>query len=258
VGLLIALGLAGRGVARAGDTTPLDVLTERGLTRTGKYFVVASEAGFLQRWGAVRPDYEELVGQYMEQVAIQQTKAHVYELDDERIVVLEQIAEIDNELRALPPGGNSFIKQRRQELENARKGLDNRRAALRAEIDLTRKRLPPEPQIRKLYQEFERHRQEFLHTTSNVRPLVDQTLREYNGLSRDPAVKNALNALRQSMKSQLELGPSPEFKKAQKELSGAQRNVQLDAPSKKGGRRRSGRGLGLDASQRGPTAGAER
>jgi hypothetical protein len=217
---------------QARGNRPLDLLTGRGLTRAGKYLVVASESPFLERWKAVRPDYQDLVGRAKQIADVEAERALVSELDDNLILVRQQIDVINNELGALPVGGNNLVRQRRQELETARKEFDNRRAALRAEIDLRRKRIPPEPQIHQLYQDYDRQRQQFLNRTGDVRSLLDQTLKEYNALATDTAIKDALSALRQSTKSQVELGPSPDFKTAQRELSVAQRNVQT--PLRKG------------------------
>src|SRR4051794_11875965 len=92
VALLVALGFAGGGFAWAGETA-YDVLTGRGLTKAGKFFIVPSEAEFLDRWSAVLPEYQGLAGDYVRLVEIQQAKAVLFDLNDELILRRQQLQE---------------------------------------------------------------------------------------------------------------------------------------------------------------------
>jgi hypothetical protein len=88
-------------------------------------------------------------------------------------------------------------------------------------------------QIETMFGEFKERREEFLEEVRRLRPRAEQIEREYAELSRDDAIKKALDALRLPKEARLGLGPSPEFKKQSTRLKRAEKEFSPESLTRK-------------------------
>jgi hypothetical protein len=222
-GLLAVLGLGVGAAAVAADPTPDDVLKNRGLTRSGRLYVLDAEADFLDKVGKLQPSYRQLQGLYDELSPIVQNQDEYEELDRQRALVNEQLRNIQAEIDAHPPLSNNLLKENRQNLLAQERQLRFQWNELNREVNLRSKNLVPDWKRKILSNDFQKRQGAFLKEAGALRAQADQIKERYRELSKDDVVKNALDALRISTKARLGLSPSPEFKKTSTWLIRAER-----------------------------------
>jgi hypothetical protein len=211
-GLLALSGLfAGTGYG-ADDPTPEGVLNERGLKRSGKFFIVASEEPVRQAIYNMRPVMVEMEAKFNEWAAILQNEYEYQALTDYRIQVQGHLADVDTQIGQMP----SRTPQDRLALSQARayrQSVDQELRNTNSQIEFRRKRFVPVRVKDKAENDFKEARKRFLEVASNTRPLYDKVLQEYATLSEDNTVSNALKAYNQMTKANFKLGPSDKLKK---------------------------------------------
>jgi hypothetical protein len=232
--LLATLGVLGGGSAVAADPSPEEVLKDRGLTRTGSYYVLDLEAAFLKRLAEVQPLYEQLRGLFNKLVAVSQLEYAYAEVDERWNLLNERIGNVQAEIDAFPPLNNNVLRQQWRDLLELERQLRVQWNEANRERNLRWKALPPDGQKEKLSDEFREQREDFLKKTRDLRALADTINAKYDELSKDDAVKKALGSLRLSTKTRVELGPSPEFKKRGTQLKNAEKDFSPENFTRKG------------------------
>jgi hypothetical protein len=212
-GLLAVLGAVDGAAAIAADPPPDEVLKNRGLTRSGVFYVLDTEADFLDKVGKVQPSYQQLKGLYDNLFAILQNQAEYEELDRRWTFVNEQLGNVQAEIGAHPPLSNNLLRENWQNLLAQERQLKYQWNELSREVNLRYKNLIADWKRENLSNDFQKRRGDFLKETRDLRALADKIKQRYGELSKDDDVKKALGALRSSTKARFDLGPSPEFKK---------------------------------------------
>jgi hypothetical protein len=221
-GLLAVLG-ALQGTAAVADLeAPEEVLKSRGLTKSGSAYVVALEADFREKYAKVEPLYRQLRELYTKLFAIAKYQYEYDDMDQQYDMVTEQLRNVQAEQDAFPSTSNSVLKQQWAELLELERQLRLQRNALNRELNLRYKNLVSDRQKEKLSDEFQKQRENFLKEAQAPRALAEEIKKRYGELSKDPAVKKALDELRRSTKSSISLGPSAEFRKKSTQLKNAE------------------------------------
>ncbi len=221
-GLLVMLGALQGAAAIAADQTPEEILKSRGLTKSGTIYVLDTEADFFEKFAKVQPLYLQLREVYNKLFAIAQYQYDYDMLDNRYNFVTEQLRNVQAEQDAFPPTSNNLLKQQWQDLLELEKQLRFERNELNRELNLRYKNLVPDWQKEKLTDEFQKRREEFLKEAQEPRALAEKIKGKYAELSKDDAVKKALDALKLSKKARLILSPTAEFRKKSTQLKNAE------------------------------------
>jgi clan AA aspartic protease (TIGR02281 family) len=184
--------------------SPEGLLEAKGLKRAGATFVLADEAVVQRELNQARRMYQGVV-------AAAETKSR-YEQDLEAIRT--ELSAIEEEQIVL---GQQMAQAQSVDLHNRLVVEMNARTA---QINAYRQRLADADsgQGRERDARFAAQREAFIEVVLALRPKVDKTLADYAGLDKDDAVKTALVAVGQTLKTKLALGPSRAFTANVKQL----------------------------------------
>jgi hypothetical protein len=230
--LLVVLGGSG---AFAADTSAEDVLKGHGLTRSGVFFIVASESEAIENTQLkVRPLVQYMAQAHGKFAVVLENEMLLEEAEDYKIRVVSEIGNVD---LALPdmPRRNILEKQQALQAQQWRNQLSKELNVTNNQIAALHRRQVPQGVKMKLEKDFEQKRSDFLSAAADLRPLADKTMGEYNELKGNASVKNALNAYKQLTKANIPLGPSKDFVKAIQFVKSAERTYSPEtaAPNKK-------------------------
>jgi hypothetical protein len=235
--LAMVAGLVGDASTIAADSTPEQVLKDRGLKRSGMLYVLEAESDFIPMVAKLQPDFRQLKATYDKLAAILINQAEYDALNDQWTLVNERWGNVSAEIDAHPPLSNNLLKQNWQNLLEAERLLRYQYNELRREVNLRYRRLVPDSEKERLRGAFLKQREEFLEKSAELRTQAGKIQDEYRALAQDEAVKKALDALKLSTKARLALGPSPEFKKASPWLTNAVKTTSPESLKPKGGRK---------------------
>lgn len=205
--------LVGNGGAIAATPTPEDVLRERGLTRSGVYFVLKSEADVFAAVKHIRPAMVRMTTAGDKIIDNMVIEANFHEADDMRIWLAGQIQIYDIEIPMMPRQTYEQ-KARAQQAMAERNVLRENLVIARAQADTLRKRRLSPQQVEKLGLAFDKCKTEFVREREEMGPVVNATMKEYSELNADTAVRNALNAYGTMNKFKARIGPSPAMVKS--------------------------------------------
>ena len=104
------------GVTMARAQEPVDVLAKNGLTKSGTFFVIASEEPVMQKLYNLRPVMGQMEQKYMAVAAIYQNEYEYQVLNDYRIQVQGHLNDVRSQVNAMPL--RNLLQ--RQEKANAR------------------------------------------------------------------------------------------------------------------------------------------
>jgi cytochrome c556 len=255
----------------AADSAPEKLLEGRGLKRSGMLYVVDAEADFVPQVAKLQPSFRELKATYDKLFAVVQNQAEYDFLNDQWTLCNEQLRNVQAEIDAHPPLNNNELRQNWNNLLNAEKQLRYQYNELGREVNLRYRRLVSDGEKERLQGEFQKKREDFLAKSKELRARADKIKADYDALSRDDAVKKALDTLKLSTKARITLGPSPSYKKASAWLSDAVkttspesltpkalRNKAKNAPRGKGTtptKERSGKGTTPETRAKAPASG---
>jgi hypothetical protein len=218
--------------------SPEETLNTRGLSRSGAYFVLASEAEILEKFAKMRPLFASMAQPF-----------NMFALPLRNEMLLAEAQEYYNEMRArvdtansvlskMPNGGrsNSQEKQEYQTAEDFRDRLTQERDNASRAVEAMRSQQVPAERRQELVKDFQAKWSDFLKATGVLTPLIDKALAEYRKLQGDPTVKDALAALGRSTKAAAILGPSKNLQHALDTIKNARRAFapEAAAPKKKG------------------------
>jgi hypothetical protein len=222
--LLAVISALGIPAANADDPAPEKVLEGRGLKRSGTLYVLDEESDFIPQVGKLKPGYGQLRAAFMKLAAVMQNQAEYKYLNDQWTLVNEQLRNVQAELDDHPPLSNNLLRQSWNNLLAMEKQLRYEYNAVAREVNLRYHRLDDDEKSR-LQAEFKKQREDFLEKSKDLQEQADKIKAEYDKLSKDGAVKKALDALKLSTKGSVGLGPSPAFKRDRAWLTDAVRST---------------------------------
>ncbi len=226
---LAVVVILGEAAVVADDPNSEKLLEGRGLKRSGMLYVLDQESDFVPQVAKLRPAYGQLKASFNKLAAVLQNQAEYDYLDDQWTLVNEQLRNVQAELDDHPPLTNNVLRQNWNNLLEAEKQLRFQYNALGREVNLRYRRLVSDGEKERLQDEFKERREEFLEKSKELRTQADRIKAEYDKLSKDDAVKKALEALKLSTKGRLSLGPSPGFKNASNWLNEAVKSTSPDS-----------------------------
>jgi hypothetical protein len=208
------------------------------------------EAAFLEHLDSVQPYFARLQEGRRAITAVAESDALILAGENRMSELNSGISLLDHTIARF--GRKNAVGK--QELIAQRMTLVQERASLRPQLDAARGARMGPMQRRKMFEEFEKQRTEFLDKARYARPAADRVLAQYAELAKDKAVAQALKDLRQSTKARIELGPSPRFKSAYREFQAAVTGAKTpDELMKEYAERRQGKGPGDATPKRGKT-----
>lgn len=244
--LLIVLAIVGPPLARGQETrpdatttpaTPEAFLKGQELKRSGSFWVLESESKVLKDLRDARIIYRQVEDATMRRqqldYGMQDRQGALIQLRGESEVIGQQIAELDQQLEQLvvPPGGNNFVVQQREQVANQRNNLVRHNNQLINQINTIQElsRTPPDMDPRlQLNAEIAEARDRYMSSLSKMRASVNEVNAQYQTLSKNPEVTRALETLSQSSKTKLRLGPSKALLEAIKLLEKSEGNIKFE------------------------------
>lgn len=246
VTLLVATGPAPSSSAHAARQdapapTPTEILKARGLKQVGSTYVLPVEGEIQRKTTELKALHNQLLQaarhrSELERQAVE-GQAQVREMLARRVVLNQRMSELDQQIRALPPGNLQVLAQR-NELVAQRNQAVMAYNGLADNINLLRTSPAGDPATRdRLQGEVSRRREAFIQAVLDLRQTVDAAQKSYTALASDEEVKKAIAAAGQSAKTKPRLGPSPQFASNIKLLERAEQSVLTDAVNlhKRGG-----------------------
>jgi formylglycine-generating enzyme required for sulfatase activity len=230
-----AFGAASR-VFRGGgwDSEPLK---SRGLTRSGAYFVVASESEILERAGKIRPPISQMAKAFEQYALVLQNEMQIAETEAFRSLRSEQVDAANKDLSTMLNGAraNSLQNEQYQVARAFREGLERERDGAARAVELLRSQQVPPARKEELGKDFAAKRSDFTKADNELKPIYDKAMAEYRKLQADPTVKEALDSFRSSTKAAAYLGPSKNFQAGIDAIKRAERAYapEIAAPKKK-------------------------
>ena len=227
--LVLSLVVLSTGVSSAADSPAIAVLKEKGLTRSGRFFVIEAEEPVLQKWQesrAVIASYAAAAGRKNEADLsareLSQLEARRTELQNKLNDLNQQINE-----QGFQPGNNrqggggqgSYISQLIAQRNMIRMNLSELTSTPRPSTDEVKS------DQKALEAESKKRLEEAKAFLTEFRSEVDQATKQYEKLSSDTAVLTALGMLEKEKIGTFKLGPSTSFKTAVKTLENAERLV---------------------------------
>jgi hypothetical protein len=224
-------------VSTPSPDSPKEQLKARGLTRSGSYFVVASEGDVLEKYQKIRPLVDRLEQAYGEYARVVQNQLLLAEAEEYRNQMSAQVNAANAELSKMPngPRANSLQKQEFLAAQAIRDNYVQERNSSSAAVEaLRRQQFRPE-RNEQIAKDFMAKRADFLKAVPEWKKLMDKTREEYHKLQGDRAVKGALAAIRRSTKAAAALGPTKDLQSAIDTIRNAERAVspETNAPKKK-------------------------
>jgi serine/threonine protein kinase/formylglycine-generating enzyme required for sulfatase activity len=224
-------------VSTAPPDSPEGRLNARGLTRSGAYFVLASEAEILEKFEKVRPLIASMAqpfNMFAQALNNEMRLAGAEEIYNE----LRAWVDAANAVLAKMPNGTRTNSEEKLEYQNAKAALDvltqdrDRSAGV---VEAMRAQQVPAERKAELVKDFNSKWSDFLKAADELTPLIDKTLGEYRKLQGDASVKDALAAFSRSAKAAAILGPSKNLQNAHNAIRDAKRAYapETAAPKKK-------------------------
>ncbi len=219
------------------DGSPEVQLKKHGLTKSGSYFVLASETEILEKFEKVRPLIASMAQRFNMLAQALRSEVLLADAEDYRKEIGERIDEANVMLSKMPngPRANSEQKLEYQAAQDFVSGITQERDNASRVVDARRTQQVPAGRKEELVKDFKAKWSDFLKAADELTPLFDEAFREYRRLKDDRAVKDALAALSRSTKATALLGPSRNLQNAVETIKSARRTYapETAAPKKK-------------------------
>jgi hypothetical protein len=209
---------------------PIDVLAKNGLTKSGSFFVVASEEPVMQKLYNLRPVMGQMEQKYMSLAAIYQNEYEYQVLNDYRIQVQGHLDDVRSQVNSMSPR-TPQQRQARAEAQQYQRAVEQELRDTNTQVQRRRSLLVGPAQKAKAERDFKERRDAFLNAKGEMWPMVDETIKQYDELKANESVKNALRAYNQEVKAHLKLGPSDKFAKGAKQVIAFERNYSPETAS---------------------------
>jgi hypothetical protein len=215
-------------VCPAADPPAIAALKEKGLTRSGRLFVIEDEQAVMEKWKSTRAVLAEYTAAAGRARDAEQAASEAAQLEERRAALQQNLNALDLQIgqQALPQGGNrggfgqagyysQLISQRnmiRMQLDQIASMQKSARTDPRAE-----KKMPEEDGKKSL--------EGAKAALVAFRESVDAVTKRYDQLGADASVKAALRTLEKDKLGTFKLGPSSQFKAVVKSLENAERMI---------------------------------
>ena len=211
------------------DPRPMALLKEKGLSRSGRLFVLEAEDSVLEKWKATRAvlaDYSRVAARMNE---AEQAARELAQLEARRVELQERLNELNQQINEQGfqqannrPGGfgqGAYVSQLISQRNVIRMNL--------AEIVMTQKSIKDEagPEKKALEAASKKSLESATAALKDVRAAVNAVTKRYDELNADASVRKALLKLEKDKVGTFKLGPSMPFKTAAKTLENAERTI---------------------------------
>jgi hypothetical protein len=218
--------------AEAAPKSPEKVLSAQGLTRSGtSYILKEQEEECFKKFDEIRPLYEQLETSYNKLVAIARNESQVAELQAEQAMTQQQLQSLSVSGNSMARYGGRYGRYARNSNTPLRQQLRVQQSALSQQLALAKQQAVPAKQKQEATALYEKHRNELLESSAEVRELFEKVKKEYTDVAADPPVRTALGALRKSAKVQLKIAPSAKFNKQLVQLKKLERMMRPESAS---------------------------
>jgi exonuclease VII large subunit len=229
--LFVAL-VSGPTPSRGADSAAEAVLKEKGLTKSGRAYVIEAEEPVLAKMKEVRAAFADYATTADRQAKAEHVATQAAQLEDRRAQLQEELDAVNERIASQgTPQNNNFA---RPGGTNPQQGgitspLISQRDQIKyvlAEITRDQRTLKSEaPQGKKasLDEAVKTKGDAFKTALAELRPQVDAVMKTYAELGADESVQKALVDVRKASPTKLKLGPSDAFLAGAKELDQAER-----------------------------------
>jgi hypothetical protein len=199
--------------AEEAPRSPEEVLSARGLTRSGAgYILEKQEDECFKKFDGIRPLYERLETSYNKLVAIAMNEARVAELQAQQAMIQQQLQSLSASGNSMARYGGRYARYAQNPNAQLQQQLRAQQGALSQQLAMAKQAVPAK-QKQEATALYEKHRDELLESSTEVRELFEKVQKEYTDVEAEPPVRTALGALRKSARAQLKIAPSAEFNK---------------------------------------------
>jgi hypothetical protein len=216
--------------SQGADRPATTILKEKGLTRSGRLFVIEAEDSVLEKWRSTRAMLAEYTATAGRRSQAEQAARESAQFEERRVELQQRLNELNqaineqgfqqlgnNRPAGFGPGGAlpQLIAQR----DMVRMNL--------AEVVSTQKSIKADggPDQKGLEEEGKKSQEAAKAALAEFRKSVDAVVKRYGELGADASVKSALRALEKDGQGTFKLGPTPAFKAAVKALENAERTI---------------------------------
>jgi len=208
-GLIMATTLKAQGPPPA---SPKEVLRENGLSQAGTYFIVESEAPVRQKIANMQPVMLDMEAKFNLWRAALINEDEFQYLTDYRLELQAELQNVDDRLGSMPKN-TPIERQAVAQVTAYRQRVVREMNENQIQIELRRKRLVGQAGKEKLERDFDKVREKFLTAIGDLKPLYDKVKEDYEVLSKNKSVMNALRSHSESAKAKYKLGPSDKLTK---------------------------------------------
>lgn len=227
------------------DSPAVAALKEKGLTRSGRLFVLEAEKAVLEKWKDSRAAVAEYAAAARRRDEAERVAGDLAQLEGRRVELQQNLDELNQQInlqgfqpvngRAGGFGQGAYLSQLMAQRNMIRMNLNEIAAMQKAfKTDAGTDRKAQDEETKKSLEAAR-------STLTDFRKSVDEVTKRYDELNSDASVKSALQALEKDKQGTFKLGPSAAFKSAVKALENAERTIlarKAPAPARKKGRSR--------------------
>ncbi len=212
------------------DSPAIAILKEKGLTRSGRYFVIEAEKPVLQSSSKIRSALAEYTSVVERKNEAELAARDYAQLEERRVDLQQNLDQLNQRIN----------EQGFQQQGNSRAGgfgqgayvfqLISQRNMIQstlAQVTAAQKpvRALSESDKKTLESENKKSLEAAKALLTEIRASVDAVMKRYDELKADASVKSALQELEKAEAGSFKIGPTPTFKTAVKSLENAERLV---------------------------------
>ena len=173
--------------------SPEEVLSARGLTRSGaSYILEKQEEECFKKFDDIRPLYEQLETSYNKLVAIAMNEAQVAELQAEQAMTQQQLQSLSASGNSMSRYGGRYARYAQNPNTQLQQQLRAQQSTLSQQLAMAKQQAVPAKQKQETTALYEKHRNELLESSTEVRELFEKVQKEYTDVEAEPPVRTAL------------------------------------------------------------------
>ena len=222
-------------LAFAADSPAIPALKEKGLSRSGRLFVIEAEGPVIEKVKEARAVVAEYAAIAARKIEAQRATQELAQLEERRAEIQEKLDEMNQLIteQGFPQGnnpqrqgGNGFgqtpflaqMMSQRTLMQRSLSEITSAQKSLKADT-------PTGADKKALDEESKTSLEATRSTLIELRKMVDEVTKKYEELEADSSVKLALKELENEKLGSFKLGPSTTFKTAVKTLEKAERSI---------------------------------
>jgi len=235
--------------------SPEAVLAARGLTRSGaRYILKTQENECFKKFDDIRPRYEQLETSFNKLASITMSEAQVAELQAEQRMTQQQLQSVsasgNSTARYSGRFGGRYARYAQNPNTQLQQQLRAQQSVLAQQLAMAKKQAVPAKQKQEATALYQKHRNDLLESSTEVRELFEKVQKEYTDIEAEPPVRTALGELRVSAKAQIKVAPSAEFDKKLAQLKKLERMMRPGSASHAASAKGTGKGKSSAKSKR--------